>query len=86
MALITRSTPEWGYEKNSVKDLLQEPFYSRPVDCVAGAVGTNRRLSEDSHDKHLPVLAGPAIVHPNLPCTRHTVSGGDRVDSSTDSD
>ena len=40
MAFITGSTPVWGYEKSAVKDMLQEPFSSRPVDCVAGAVGT----------------------------------------------
>jgi hypothetical protein len=26
MAFITGSTPEWGYEKSSVKDMLQSPF------------------------------------------------------------
>ena len=62
MAFITGSTPVWGYEKSAVKDMLQGPFSSRLVDCVAGAVGTNGRLLEDSHDKPLPALAGPAIV------------------------
>jgi hypothetical protein len=49
MAFITGSTPEWGYEKSSVQDMLQEPFPSRPVDCEAGAVGTNKRLPEDEN-------------------------------------
>jgi hypothetical protein len=68
MAFITGSTPERGYEKSSVKDMLQEPFSSRPVDCGAGAVGTNGRLVEDSHDKHLLVSAGSNTIHLNLPC------------------
>jgi hypothetical protein len=67
MALIKGSTPIWRDEKSFVKDMLQEPFSSRPVDCVAGTVGTNRRLLEDSHDKPLAVLAGSNTIHPNLP-------------------
>jgi hypothetical protein len=59
MALITGSTSIWGDEKSFVKDMLQETFPSRPVDCGAGAVGTNRRFFEDSHDRHLPVWLGP---------------------------
>jgi len=72
MAFITGSTPVWGYEKSAVKDMLQQAFSSRPVDCGAGAAGTNGRLLEDSHDKPLPALAGSAIVHPNLPCVAIT--------------
>jgi hypothetical protein len=74
MAFITGSTPEGRDEKSSVKNMLQESLSSRPVDCRAGAVGTNRRLLEDSHDKHLPVSAGVAIVHPNLPSVARTTS------------
>jgi hypothetical protein len=72
MAFITGSTPVWGYEKSAVKDMLQEPFSSGPVDCVAGTVGTNRRVLEDSHDKPLPIFAGPAIVDPNFPSVAMT--------------
>jgi hypothetical protein len=49
-----------------VEDLLQEPFSSRLMHCVAGAVGTNRRLFELTHDKHRSVLTGCTIVHLNL--------------------
>jgi hypothetical protein len=67
MTLVTGSTPEWGYEKSSVKDMLHEPFSSRPVDRGAGAVGTNKRFLEDSHDKPLPVLSGP-LLYIQRPC------------------
>ena len=75
MTLITGFTPEWADEKSSVKDMLQEPFSSRPVNCRAGAVWANRGLLEDSHDKPLPVLAGSDIVHPNFPCVAMTYHG-----------
>jgi hypothetical protein len=42
-----------AYEKNSVKDLLQEPFSSRPVGLSAGAIRTGGGASEDRHGPHL---------------------------------
>jgi len=59
MALITGSTLIWRDEKSFVKDMLQETFPSRPVDCGAGAVGTNRRFIEDSHTNISQFWLGP---------------------------
>jgi hypothetical protein len=40
IAFVTGLAAEWAYEKNSVKDVLQEPFSSRPVGSSAGAIRT----------------------------------------------
>jgi hypothetical protein len=49
-----------------VQDMLQETFSFRPVDCEAGAVGTNRRLPEDTHNIRLHIPAGSNIIHLNV--------------------
>jgi hypothetical protein len=40
IAFITGLAAEWAYEKNSVKDLLQEPSSSGPVGLRAGTTRT----------------------------------------------
>jgi hypothetical protein len=67
IALVTGFATVRADEKDGVKNVLQESFSSGPMGRGAGAVGTNRRFIEDSHDKHLPILPGAAILHPNLP-------------------
>ena len=39
-AQVASSAAEWAYEKNSVKDLLQEPSSSGPVGLRAGTTRT----------------------------------------------
>ena len=46
--------------------MLQETFSFRPVDCGAGAVGTNRRLPEDTHNIRLHIPAGSNSIHLNV--------------------
>jgi hypothetical protein len=46
--------------------MLQETFSFRPVDCGAGAVGTNRRLPEDIHNIPVHILAGYNTIHQNV--------------------
>jgi hypothetical protein len=58
IAFITDLAAEWAYEKNSVKDLLQEPFSSGPVGYRAGTIRTKRRPTEDRHGPHLPFWLG----------------------------
>src|SRR5580700_8534185 len=48
-----------GLEKNSVKDLVQEPFSSGPAGHHAGAVRTKGRPTEDRHGPHLRFRRGP---------------------------
>jgi len=67
IAFITDLAAERANEKNSVKDLLQEPFSSGPVGYRAGAIRTKGRPSEDRHGPHLHFRAGTAILHPNRP-------------------
>lgn len=61
IAFITGRAAEWAYEKDSVKDVLQESFSSGLVVSVAPAVRTNRRPIEDRHGLHLPFQLGPIL-------------------------
>jgi hypothetical protein len=54
VAFITVRATEWAYEKEGVKDVLQESFSSGLVVSLARAVRTNSRLIEDRHGLHLP--------------------------------
>ena len=54
IAFIADHAPEWGYEKDGVKDVLQESSSSGFVVLVAGAVWTDMRLTEDRHGPLLP--------------------------------
>ena len=58
IAFITGLAAEWAYEKNSVKDLLQEPFSSGPLGHRAGAIRTDGGPTQDRHGPHLPFRPG----------------------------
>jgi hypothetical protein len=58
-----------------VQDMLQEALSFRPVDCGAGAIGTNRRLPEDTHNIRLHIPAGSNNIYLNV----QKVTGSARV-------
>lgn len=66
IAFIAVHATKWGYEEDSVQDVLEEPFSSGLVVSVAPATGTNRGLTKVQHGRHLPFLAGSNIIHPDL--------------------
>jgi hypothetical protein len=59
IAFVTGLAAEGAYEKNSVKDLLQEPFSSGPVGASAGAIRTDGGPTKDRHGPHLAFRPGP---------------------------
>ena len=67
IAFIADHAPEWGYEKDSVKDMLQESSSSGLVVPVTPAGRTNWRLIKVQHGPQLPFLVGVKILHPNPP-------------------
>ena len=72
IAFITGLAAEWAYEKNRVKDLLQEPFSSGSVGYRAGAIRTKGGPTEDRHGPRLPFRPGP----PFYIQAGHSESGG----------
>lgn len=59
IAFITGLAAEWAYEKNSVKEVLQEPFSSGPMGARAGAIRTEGGPTQYRHGPHLPFRPGP---------------------------
>ena len=49
IAFVAFGTAKWAYEKEGVQYVLPQPFSSGLVVLVAGAVGTNMRLTEGGH-------------------------------------
>ena len=64
IAFIADHAAKWAYEKDSVKDVLQESSSSGFVVLGAGAAWTDVRLIEDRHGPLLPFLAGVQYFTP----------------------
>ena len=67
IAFIAGHAPEWGYEKNLVKDLLPDSSSSGLVVSVTPATRTNWQLVEVRHGYISRSRLGSNIVHPIPP-------------------